>query len=212
MYERTIIKIRRSALPPPTLPSNTETLDSWLLAQATRQECNFRWLLAHTDNGVIWGEVRSGTLHLSGATNVPREQLQQCRLFGVRGELLLWRGPSFGARSPIRSDDLQVRLLIDEAPGDDAKGLTECIDENHLLWGWATRQDMHNGFIRLVEGAQGIVHVPPLQQPPGEDNRASLRVRHYLAEDTATGMLQIVESRLMELVEPKVEKNRDSHS
>jgi CRISPR-associated protein (TIGR03984 family) len=191
------------------VPADTETLDAWLLAQATRQECNFRWLLVHSENGVIWGEVRGSKLHLSGATTVQRKQIQQCRLFGANGELLLWRGPSFGATPPNRSADLQVRLLIDEAPGDHSHGLTECIDEKHLLWGWATRQDVHNGFIRLVEGTQGIVHAPPLKQPPGEDNRASLRVRHYLAEDAATGMLQIVESRLVELVDLEAKERHD---
>src|SRR5947199_5744016 len=73
----------------------------WLQKQAA--DHHLPWLLAHADDGVIWGRLDGGRLVTSfeaaagdgGALGVCPElrtvTLQQARLFGPAAELLLWR-------------------------------------------------------------------------------------------------------------------------
>ena len=165
-------------------------LCSWLSEQA--QALGLRWLLAHTDSGVIWGELREGTLHLSSDA-YPRTglalqsiTLQQARLFGETGELLLWRGPNEQWSTTLRRD----------GAGDVSRYFDEC----YCLWGSSAERAASNGFRELREGSQGIVHVPPLERLPTEKKRARLAMRHYLAHDEA-GVVRIVASRMLKLIE-----------
>jgi CRISPR-associated protein (TIGR03984 family) len=167
-------------------------LRAWLQGQAV--EYGLRWLLAHADNGVIWGELRDGVLRLSSdAFGLPElrldeETFQQVRLFGEAGELRVWRGPG---------------SLVAHLWRDDAGVTTEWLDELYLLWGWAADPAvLYDGFIELVEGRQGITHAPPLTTAPSEKHRASLLVRHYLAVDEITGAARVVDSRLVKLKPP----------
>ena len=58
---------------------------------------NLHWLLAHADDGVIWGEVRANGLHLSSdvfpqvSPPLRAITLQQARLFGPDAELFFWK-------------------------------------------------------------------------------------------------------------------------
>jgi len=176
-------------------------LREWLTQQASTlvqatadKSC---WLLAHCEDGVIWGDLRDdGTLHLSCEAFPVRglalrwETLQQARLFGKPSELLLWRGPQ-GWQATLRRDDQGNSV--------------EYIDEAHLLWGNRAR-DSKNGFMQIVEGSQGIVHAPPIDTTPTGDTkreaRARLKVRHYLGEDQA-GVARIIASRLVGLLKPE---------
>ncbi|MDZ4720650.1 MAG: CRISPR-associated protein Csx19 [Roseiflexaceae bacterium] len=182
--------------------SNTKKdtgLRTWLTAQAVALVKNHKdkrcWLLAHCEDGVIWGELCSlGKLHLSCEAfptlklSLRWDTLQQARLFGEAGELLLWCGPQ----------SWQARVL-NEVPGGEADGY---IDEEHLLWGYARDGETlarKDGFVQLSEGSQGIIHAPPLgDATPHEMQRASLKVRHYLGEDGA-GVARITHSRLVRL-------------
>lgn len=183
-----------------TTVDQTTDLREWLtqqvaaLAQASADKrC---WLLAHCEDGVIWGELRDDGLHLS--CEAFREQrglalrwvtLQQARLFSQNRELLLWRGPR-GWQATLRRDDQGNSV--------------EYIDEEHLLWGNVSRNS-NDGFMQIVEGSQGIVHAPPIATAPTEatkkEARARLKVRHYLDEDEA-GVIRIVGSRLIALLKP----------
>lgn len=183
-----------------TTIDQTTDLRGWLtqqaamLAQASADKrC---WLLGHCDDGVIWGELRDDRLHLScEAFPVQRGlslrwiTLQQARLFGESGELLLWRGPQ-GWQATLRRDDQGESI--------------EYIDEEHLLWGNVSHNS-NDGFMQIVEGQQGIMHAPPLATAPSEATqkqaRARLKVRHYLGEDD-TGVVRIVGSRLIALLKP----------
>jgi CRISPR-associated protein (TIGR03984 family) len=176
---------------PLELPPDTE-LKPWLEEQA--RQYGLRWLLANTDNGIIWGELRDTGLNLSseafGQTELrlDRLALQQLRLFGQQGELRIWPG----------AKGLSARIYRDGQGG-----AVEWIDEEYLLWG-TVGETVADGFTRLVEGAQGIVHSPPLSFTPSSRRRARLRVRHYLAEDDA-GVARISDSRLVELIAPGAE-------
>ena len=70
-------------------------LPGWITANAS--DCHY--LLAHAENGVIWGKLDSGQINV--AADVQHDHLDaatlwQCRMFGPEAEVLLWiaRGKS----------------------------------------------------------------------------------------------------------------------
>lgn len=166
---------------------------SWLQEQAVRH--NLKWLLAHADDGVIWGELRDGQLVTSDSV-APEispplriETLQQARLFVTRAELLLWRDGN---------NQWHARLIRDAVEGE-TPVFTDAIDEPQLLWG--THGEHRNGFTLLRDGAQGLRHAVPMELLLGKNNEADpprLWVRHYLQEDQ-NGFIRIVVSRLLDL-------------
>jgi CRISPR-associated protein (TIGR03984 family) len=181
-------------------------LDDWLASDEDRQKLA-AWLneqptilLAHADDGVIWGKVANGSLIISHSVlpdllpELRAETLQQCRLFNPRGEWLIWRdGASFG-----------TRLITDE----EVEEGIEAFDEHQMLWG-TYRDDKHSrdGFTVVYEG-QGLLHAPPIDVPkecfgtePDErklHRPLRLTVRHYL-EDDSDGFARITVSRLVKL-------------
>jgi CRISPR-associated protein (TIGR03984 family) len=169
-----------------SIPANFASEPAPALAELARAY-NLRWLLAHADDGVIWGEVRADGLHLSGDA-FPRilpplraATLQQARLFGLHAELLLWK------------DDAAWRArLIQDGAGES----TEYCDETHLLWGNEVKQQQ-DSFVLLREGKEGLRHAPPLSQATPLPVR--LQVRHYLAYDP-DGQAYIACSRLVGIV------------
>ncbi|MFV9506738.1 MAG: CRISPR-associated protein Csx19 [Oscillochloridaceae bacterium umkhey_bin13] len=175
-----------------TLPDD---LAAWLTSQA--QTYGLCWLLAYDDSGVIWGKLRDGHLHLSSDDDAfPRPSLrlrtvtlQQARLFGSDGELLLWRGPNNQWRITLRLD----------GQGDEV----DYFDEAYMLWGYREEAEARNGFRELREGSEGIVHAPPLERTPSERERAKLSMRHYLTHDP-NGMVRTVASRFVSLQEAEV--------
>jgi len=145
-----------------------------------------RWLLAHADDGVIWGQVRDDGLHLSSAVfpsvspPLRAETLQQARLFGPEAELLLWKNET----------GWQARIIQD-ASGENG----EYYDETHLLWGTDV-EERQDGFALLREGREGLRHAPPL--PENVPPPVHLRVRHYVKYDS-DGQAYIAYSRLVAL-------------
>lgn len=172
-----------------------DNLKAWLQEQATKHGLD--WLLAHADDGVIWGSRDAGNGQLLIAPELPLrlKTLQQARLFSPAGELLLWRDGenAFHAR------------LIRECSEAEAKNatFTEAFDERQMLWGTdAEPHEQDTGFTVMSDGARGLRHVAPLHVEGsfGEERRPlRLRVRHYLEEDDASGFVQITASRLVEL-------------
>lgn len=143
-------------------------------------------LLAHADDGVIWGEVREGRLVLAGnafpdlAVELRGVTLQQARLFGPAGELRVWR---------TSDGTFKGALITDE------QGETEPITEAQWLWGTPDGTDSEvDGFTLLREGAQGMLHAPPVRGL-GSSDRVTLQVRHYLETDEQ-GVAAIGVSRL----------------
>jgi CRISPR-associated protein (TIGR03984 family) len=156
------------------------------------------WLLAHADDGVIWGKRQSdGSLKLSSdvfndekkypsvAVPLSAKTLQQARIFGPAGEILIWRTDNgFAARR------------IDESSTPAQNTLP---DEWHLLWGEPDFRECRDGFCLFIEGQQGLRHALPVgQNPPPANQRAKLCVRHYVAHDNE-GQAYIAMSRLVNL-------------
>lgn len=166
---------------------------TWL---AQQMSANMPWLLAHADDGVIWGKWQeNGSLLLSSdvfgdpamypsiAVPLRAVTLQQARVFGPAGDLLVWRtGGGFTARLLV--DD---QLELDALP-----------KEEHLLWhlGNRVKTDQEAGFAVLQEGQQGQRHAPPVI-PQGRQ-RPRLIVRHYVDYDEK-GQAFIALSRLVNL-------------
>ncbi|MGC8779808.1 MAG: type III-D CRISPR-associated protein Csx19 [Anaerolineae bacterium] len=150
------------------------------------------WLLVHADDGVIWGRREpDGGLLLSSdifdlksrypaiAVELRAATVQQCRIFGKGGEILIWReGPQF-----------RGRIIHD---GDTKK--LDSWDEQHLLWGNPLEE--REGFSLLEEGRQGPQHAVPIVVP--RTRRAALTVRHYVEQDDR-GQAVVVLSRLVDL-------------
>lgn len=171
-----------------------DDVKEWLEMQGARH--NLRWLLAHADDGVIWGELRNGRLVTSNSV-APKispplhsETLQQARLFAQHAELLLWRDGN---------NQWHARLIRDAIDGETAT-FTDAIDEPQILWG-TNPQPLDNDFTLMRDGDQGLQHVVPLVIK-GKFDEASrplrLWVRHYLKDD-ANGFTRIVASRLLDL-------------
>lgn len=161
----------------------------WLAEQAQSRSLPF--LLAHADDGVIWGYCASNQLTLAGEVfsdaqyatlQAPLREatLQQARLFGEKGELLVWRTDS----------GFVARLLFDGV--EDTPALD---DETHQLWGAGVMS--RQGFTLMREGEQELLHAPPVTI--GVDERAGLVVRHYTDVDDQ-GQVYISASRLVQLI------------
>jgi len=160
----------------------------WLAAQA--HHYGLRYLLAHADDGVIWGRIDADGLHTShkiAPTSPPlrASTLQQARLFGPVGELLIWReGDSWRARH------------VTDAPDND----NDYIDEAQILWG-DTVEDGKDGFTLLRDGSQGMRHAPPIVVSAEQLEHRKLRlcVRHYITENNDSEA-SITLSRLVRLL------------
>ncbi|GAB4533433.1 MAG: CRISPR-associated protein Csx19 [Anaerolineae bacterium] len=171
--------------------SDEAALRAWLARQMSEQ---MPWLLAHADDGVIWGKRQpDGRLVLSSdvfddparypsvAVKLQAKTLQEARIFGTAGEVRLWR----------TAEGFEARRLTDEGVG-----LEALSDEEHLLWHQgnpvAVRQE--EGFALLQEGAQGQRHAPPVIPQGGQ--RPKLVMRHYVDYDPE-GQAYIALSRLV---------------
>lgn len=166
-----------------------EDLHTWLTQAA--KDLGVTLLLAHADDGVIWGRVADNTLHTSTmelpgiSPELRLRTIQQCRLFGPVAELLLWKSEG----------DWRVRVLRDgDGPAHDH------FDEMQIVWG-TQAQRTPGGFTFLQEGAEGRKHAIPL----AVDNdmlakrRVRLQVRHYI-DYNPDGEARIAASRLVDLV------------
>lgn len=160
----------------------------WMVAQA--RQFSLRYLLAHADDGVIWGRIDDDGLHPShgiapASPPLRASTLQQARLFSPAGELLLWRDDS----------GWRARLVAD-VPGND----DDIIDEDQILWG-DTVEDTRDGFTLVREGSQGMRHAVPVVVTAEQlkHHQLRLRVRHYITENE-DGEASITLSRLVNLL------------
>lgn len=190
------IKIRPALVRKIDTTEVCDDIKKWLEKQAA----NFalKWLLAHADDGVIWGRIDNGTLITSSEVDeacdisppLRIETLQQARLFAPHGEILLWRD----------GDGNWNARLIRDAEGGEKVDWEEVVDEAQILWGTDGRV-LSKGFTLMSDGGQGLRHVVPIEvyTKPGDRNRPlRLWVRHYIGED-GEGYARIVASRLMDI-------------
>lgn len=201
-------------LSPVTFEKN-ESFDRWLGEQVG----HYDYLLAHADDGVIWGRVDE-TGHLKTSHEVFPDvsppltsiTLQQLRLFGQHRELHLWRTePGRFQGRVIRDKEQPQEKKADEyrqekMDNQPDKYWGNCFDENQILWGSrveACNEDEQ--FTLVVEGQQGLRHAVPQKVAPhhfgtrqNPKHPLRLQLRHYLTQDDM-GQLRIYLSRLVDV-------------
>lgn len=183
-----------------------KTLTSWLKEQARTWKLNY--LLAHAEDGVIWGRFDEGQLTTAEQVFHKPEfkvdfptlrllTLQQCRIFGEHGEVLLWR----------TGETWRSRLVQDNSEGDK-------ISERQILWG--THGEKRDNFTLLRHGSQGFRHAVPSSEIELGDrhqliNPVRLIVHHYITYDD-DGVARISLSRLVDLTTEKESINASQTS
>jgi len=167
-------------------PQAETNLPGWLGKQLNTQR---PWLLAHADDGVIWGKIGANGL-ITSHQLVPQLSpllrlvtLQQLFLFGADDEVRLWR-----------DEDGWLACRISDGGG------AEAFDEAQILWGDKVVRDFTaEGFTHVREEKQGgMDHVVPLKVTNAELKARQLRlcVRHFIDYDEQTGESRIALSRL----------------
>jgi|FLYL01.1.fsa_nt_gi CRISPR-associated protein (TIGR03984 family) len=186
-------------------PANND-IKRWLEEQTASHNLEFRWLLAHADDGVIWGRVDDRTLKLSSDVSnvsppIRSETLQTARLFGANAELLLWRDGDNAWHARLIEDYVQTESIT----------YPEAIDEHHILWGTDPKSRVDD-FTLMRDGVEGLAHIVPIPVTGNYDihNRPlRLHVRHYLhvsESEVDKGFVCIHTSRLVGLVDGSKEK------
>jgi CRISPR-associated protein (TIGR03984 family) len=182
--------------------SNTSDLYKWLQQKVQSTEYNLKYLLAHAEDGVIWGYFDSeGNLitptepeELFPQCKFPLfryETLQQGRVFGDNIEIMFWR-----------TEDGFNAIAIQDNPN------TEYITEQQILWGTQAEQ-VRDKFTLVSDGSQGLRHAVPLQNIEFNKTEKLYRplylvVRNYIDYDQQTGLARIYLSRLVSLKSRKV--------
>lgn len=166
-----------------------DDLYKWLESQAPSVSEQIPYLLAHAEDGVIWGRFDDGKLTIANKvfteSNFPNLRLctlQQCRIFGKQGEVLLWKC----------GEKWKWRSLGDLAE--------DKIEERQILWG--THGEIRDNFTLLWDGSQGLKHAVPLRIVIGGDRKLDKPVRlvvnHYIHYNE-DGFARIYLSRLVDL-------------
>ncbi len=198
--EKRKIEPHPAVVEPPVAVADIGDIKDWLQKHAVAH--GLQWLLAHADDGVIWGRVDNGqfvTSHDAAQNDNEAETvcpslrlttLQQARLFSQNAELLLWRD----------GDNAWHARLLREAKAGETPTFASGFDEPQILWGTDCRP-LPYSFTLMTDGAQGMRHAVPLAiSGTFKEEKRPLRlvVRHYIGED-ASGFVRIVASRLVEL-------------
>ncbi|MBE9120862.1 TIGR03984 family CRISPR-associated protein [Tychonema sp. LEGE 07199] len=171
-----------------------DELRSWLESKASSVSAQTSYLLAHAEDGIIWGRFDSKKLttaekifHKRDQVDLPELRLltlQQCRIFGRDGEILLWR---------ISETKFKWRFIGN--PEEDK------IPESQILWG--THGEKQRNFTLLWDGSQGLKHAVPFTDIELEGDRlvkpVRLLVHHYIKYEEETGLARIYRSRLVDL-------------
>jgi CRISPR-associated protein (TIGR03984 family) len=157
---------------------------------------NPRWLLAHCDDGVVWGHRRipdgSWTLSSAAFPNISpplrAATLQEFRAFGSDEELLVWRGEG----------KLHGRRLRD-APSSQPEKMGP-IDDLRIILGEHLREEPAGGFTVIADrtGSRHAVPVECRKEDCAHGPPVRLRIRHYLDQDS-TGAVRIAATRLVDL-------------
>jgi CRISPR-associated protein (TIGR03984 family) len=176
--------------------SDQNSLKRWIEEQ--REKYDLQYLIAHAEDGVIWGRFQESELVTAESLwvkfPIPSLQpisLQQCRIFGKDAEVMLWR----------QDRGWQARVIQEAQEA-------HCIIEEQMLWG-DTVEKVDNGFTLLTDGQQGLRHALPITGIRENQSRTEpsqkqakrhtrLHVKHYIDYDNA-GIALIYYSRLFDL-------------
>lgn len=201
--------------------ANVSTIDGCVITNLTDVTCNrylswllgrqgtipiqgsewLRWALAHCDSGVTWGYYEEeGRIWRLGNQVAPevsppiqRETLQELRIFGEPGEVLIWRAGTERRGRVLRgSDDLA-------AQNDESNPLRPS-DECRMLRGDRVERNCSHRFTWIADRAGAEQVIPEtITDDQLRERRVGLRVRHYYEQDPNTGAVRIAVTRLVAL-------------
>lgn len=177
---------------------------AWLVGQRPAPDflrSRLTWAIAHSDDGVRWGRLDDQTAHWRfghGATTdaspaIRAEALQELRVFGDDGEVLMWRS----------AEGLRGRSLEDSKPGGGPRDETDPLrtsDEFRILRGDRICGGAGVGFTWVTD-AKGAEQILPITVDDAQLRKRSARlhVRHYWAQDAENGTVRIAATRLVNL-------------
>jgi CRISPR-associated protein (TIGR03984 family) len=164
---------------------------------AAHEVYDLAWLLAHCDNGVVWGRRQGGNWRLSSevfpevSPEPRRENLQQLRLFGLFREILIWKSEGgWQGRELTDTEAATEELLRPE-------------EQEYVLLGDRLLSPARDGFT-LVGDGRGSRHAVPLACDEAQFSRdperrwpLRLQVRHYFAVEPRSGVVRVAASRLV---------------
>lgn len=172
-----------------TPPGAEENVAEWIRKQMTPGR-NF--LLAHADDGVIWGKLTEKdklvTSHDCDPNISPplhNKTLQQAFIFGEQGEVRLWRDGDQWRSCPITDDQRE-----------------NTIEEAQIPWGTEVVKNYPHQFTHIREKRQhGMDHIVPIEvaEDDLQARRLRLLVRHFIRTDPHTGEARIALSRLVNI-------------
>ncbi len=185
----------------------------WLSRQM--QAHKLKYLLAHVDDGVIWGRLDDQKLITSNevapkhSPPLREEMLQTARIFADAGELLIWRDEVSKWAGRLITEITKSNTTDEQAnhpstePALPAPTVewTKAFDEYQILLG-TKAETLERDFALMSEGSQGLFHVVPLHLEGKIDEQVRplrLVVRHYLKADD-NGFLRVNASRLVDLL------------
>jgi CRISPR-associated protein (TIGR03984 family) len=157
--------------------ADIKDLREWLQTYASDKKLSY--LLAFADDGVIWGWFDGKQLATAPETwaQLRIQTIQRIHIFGQAGELRIFR----------TRDGFETTWLEDAGWEP-----SNWINERYLLWGEG--EYSKDNFTLMVEGLQGLRHMPPV--PDGQGKSAYIDVRHYIRYDIQ-GQAYISHSRLL---------------
>lgn len=172
---------------------DNNSLCKWLQSQASSVSDKTPYLLAHADDGVIWGRFDNDTLTTANQVftkpefdfpELRLETLQQCRIFGEKGEVFLWKS----------GEKWKWRFIGN--PEED-----KIPPEKQILWGTHGRKQ--GNFTLLWDGSQGLKHAVPFTDISLDGKNKLIKpvclvVHHYITYDN-DGLARIYRSRLVDL-------------
>jgi len=187
---------------------NAETCErylDWLLAKdavaAPEGATGLDRALAHCDDGVTWGRFdASAKVWRLGNQAAPEvspplrlETLQELRLFGEAGEVLIWRTEEGPRGRSLREGPRP-------ADGSDDSDPLRPMDESRILRGDRVVEQYRYGFTQIGDRA-GAAQVVPLEVTAEQlqERRLRLQVRHYYEQDPESGAVRIAATRLVTL-------------
>ena len=185
--------------------SDLSDVGKWLMDQNVQENLRAEFLLAHAEDGVIWGKFKNGKLITSfdasftkaskwGRAKLRRETLWQARIFGADAELLLWRDGDNVFHARVLREGTRAN------GADSAVVYHTAFDEPQVLWGIEIVETSPEGFTLMSDGAQGLRHAVP-KQVKGEFKEKTrplrLWVRNYLSEDEKSGFNRVATNRLL---------------
>jgi CRISPR-associated protein (TIGR03984 family) len=171
-----------------SIPDHFADEGKWLVTCATDHlgAANVSYALIHLDDGVLWGRVEGDKLIVPSQGDwTPKLRsvtAQQCRLFGDKGELFIWRESEsrWRGRIVIEEDENYDPIIEPQILNGNRVYRNETEQERRV---WATVPDGFTPIIEIETGMRQIVPIAISERDFQANKRACLTAYHYLAPD-----------------------------